>query len=202
MFTTKMNFIRFLTLSLALAPALAFAETNVPDGFVLQVLEPTGGKIVRPKGWFYVEDHHGPSYTWILSKEDASRQRYNTGVRIQTLVGVQKGTGRAPKEFVLGFIEGKKQDGAKVLKICPESDQGLFTRICLETEEGEDHILYSLFWGNRGLDVVVVSIAGAKKADWSIYAATFDRMSHFELIDMNRFEKKPETNQPPLPTRG
>ena len=33
-----------------------------PTEFVTQVLEPTGGKMLRPKDWFYVESHNGASY--------------------------------------------------------------------------------------------------------------------------------------------
>jgi hypothetical protein len=55
----------------------------------------------------------------------------------------------------------------------------------IETEEGADRILYSLFWGND-IDIAVVTTAGTKKELWDIYASTFDRMSEFELIDMER----------------
>jgi hypothetical protein len=181
---------RLLILFLAVASS-AVAQTNslAPTKFILQVLEPTGGKIQRPKDWFYTEDHHGPSYTWILSREDAHKAAYITGVRIQTLVGVKKGTGKTPKEFVEEFVRKKKQAADKVLKSCPERKQELFTRICIETEEGPYHILYSMFWGNDDLDIVVISIAGTTKELWDIYSPTFDKMSEFELIDMKRFEK-------------
>jgi hypothetical protein len=69
----------------------------------------------------------------------------------------------------------------------PGGNQGLFTRTCLETEEGPHHILYSLFWGSNGLDIAVISIAGTAKELWQTYSSTFDRMSSFELIDMKRF---------------
>jgi hypothetical protein len=59
----------------------------------------------------------------------------------------------------------------------------------LETEEGPDHILYSLFWGTNDLDIAVVSIAGTTKELWQTYAPTFHKMGSFELIDMKRFEK-------------
>jgi hypothetical protein len=65
----------------------------------------------------------------------------------------------------------------------------LFTRVCLETEEGPHHILYSLFWGTNDLDIAVVSIAGTTKELWPTYEATFNKMGEFELIDMKRFEK-------------
>jgi len=168
--------------------ASAFAEAP-PTEFVTQLLEPTGGKIARPKDWFYTEGHSGPVYTWTLSREDTTGNHpYTTGVRIQTFVGVKQGAGKTAKQFILDFVTTKKKE-AKVLKSCDETDQGLFTRICLETEEGPYHILYSLFWGSSDMDLAVVSIAGTTKGLWEIYSPTFDKMSAFELIDMKRFTK-------------
>lgn len=179
---------RLLTAVLMLISCAAFAQ-NPPSEFVTQVLEPTGGKIARPKDWFYVEGHQGPVYTWTLSREDTTGNRpYVTGVRIQTFVGVKQAAGKSAKDFLLDFVRAKKSE-AKVLKTCEETNQGLFTRVCLETEEGPYHILYSLFWGNNGVDMAVVSVAGTSKSLWDAYASTFDKMSAFELIDMKRFER-------------
>jgi hypothetical protein len=167
----------------------AYAEPESAE-FVTQVLEPTGGKIARPKDWFYSEAHHGPVYTWTLSREDTSSGRpYTTGVRIQTFVGIKDGTGKTARQFVLEFADAKKKEATSVIMTCAEQDQGLFTRTCLETEEGTYHILYSLFWGSNGLDVAVVSIAGTTKELWATFSPTFRKMSSFELIDMKRFEK-------------
>lgn|ERR1017187_1485235 len=167
-----------------------FKVEDAPTEFVTQVLEPTGGKIPRPKDWFYCEVHRGPVFDWIVSREDASGHRpYTTGVRIQTFTDVKQGTGKTAKQFILDFVFAKKKEATKIIKICDEKDQGLFTRICLETEEGKYHILYSLFWGSSGMDVAVVSVAGTTKELWDTYATTFDKMSGFELIDMKRFGK-------------
>jgi hypothetical protein len=174
---------------IATTSAQEFNFETAPTEFVPQLLEPTGGKISRPKDWFYEESHSGPSYTWILSRENSSKGPYTTGVRIQTFVGVKEGAGKTAKEFVLDFAATKRKKADKVIKSCDPKDQGLFTRICLETEEGPYHILYSLFWGTNDMDVVVVSIAGTRKELWETYSPTFDKMAAFELIDMKRFEK-------------
>jgi hypothetical protein len=175
--------IALISLTLA-APAIA---EQPPSEFVTQTLEPTGGKVLRPKSWFYAEGHRGPVFTWTLSREEITGNRpYTTGVRIQTFVGVKEGTGKTAKEFILDFVDAKKKS-AKIVDSCTEQDQGLFTRICLETEEGPHHILYSLFWGSSGMDIAVVSIAGTTKELWATYAPTFQKMGQFELIDMKRF---------------
>lgn len=166
-----------------------FAQDAVPEGFVLQILEPTGGKIVRPKDWFYTERHGGVSYSWVISKEDLEKGPYDTGVRIQTLIGVERESGKSPKEFVLDFIKKKKKEAKQIFDECEPKDQGLFTRVCLQTEERDYRILYSAFWAN-GADIVVISTAGAKIEDWSKYSEIFDQMSRFELIDIKRFETK------------
>ena len=176
-----------ITLFISATAAFGEKKPKAPREFATQILEPTGGKIRRPKGWFFTESH-GPSwFGWIVSREDPAKGSYTTGFRIQMIVGVRKGTGKSPKQFVMDYIASKKKE-ATVLKSCDPKDQGMFTRICLETEEGPHHILYSLFWGNE-LDWVVVTIAGTTKELWSTYWETFDRMGPLDLIDMSRFEK-------------
>jgi hypothetical protein len=169
----------------------AFAADTPRTEFVTQILEPTGGKISRPKDWFYHEGHHGPVYDWMLTREDTDngKKPYTTGVRIQTFTGVKEGTGKTAKQFILDFLAAKKKEAAKVIKTCEPKEQYLFTRICLETEEGPHHILYSLFWGANDLDIAVVTVAGTTKELWTTYEPAFNKMGEFELIDMKRFEK-------------
>lgn len=164
------------------------AEDAVPQGYELQVLEPLGGKILRPKGWFYSEGHRARTWMWTLSKEDThdGKNAYDTGVRIQAFAGVREATGKSPEAFLKGFLAQKKSAASKVHKECRAADQGLFTRTCLEISEGENRILYSVFWSND-IDMAVISIAGAKTADWQANAKFFDAMSAFELIDLSRF---------------
>jgi hypothetical protein len=161
-----------------------------PSEYVTQVLEPLGGKIKKPKDWHYVEEHRKHTYMWTLSLEDSKKGPYTTGVRIQAFMGIKEATGQSAKDFILDFIKSKKANpGIQIEESCEEKNLGLFTRVCLEIEEGPYHILYSLFWGND-MDVAVVSIAGTSKELWRVYAPTFDKMNTFELIDMKRFEKK------------
>jgi hypothetical protein len=160
-----------------------------PTEFVTQVLEPTGGTIPRPKGWFYTEAHRGPgSLLWTISRDGiAGGAPYTTGVRVQWLMGVLQGTGKTGKQFVLDFVAAKRRE-VKVIGTREEQDQGLFTRVGLETEEGPHRILYSLFWGNS-MDMVAISVAGTTKELWDTYSPTFDKMGAFELIDPSRFRK-------------
>lgn len=186
-----MRYLPLLILSLMIGTLPAAEE--VPEGFVMQVMEPTGGKILRPKGWFYNEGHHESAWMWTISKEDThdGEDPYDTGVRIQTFIKVQEETGQSPELFVKEFVAEKRKAADKVHKHCDEIDQGMFTRMCLEVTEGDYRILYSVFWGN-GIDMAVISIAGAKTADWKANSKFFDAMSAFELIDMKRFPDDPK----------
>lgn len=167
----------------------ATAKPVASEEFVTQILEPTGGKMPKPKSWFYNENHRGPVYDWTISKEEPSDSHpYTTGVRIQSFAKVKEGTGKTAKQFVFNFVASKKKEAAKVIRSCDEEDSGLFWRICLETEEGPYHILYSLFWGKDDLDLAVIVISGTTKELWPDYAPVFDRMSEFEFIDMTRFK--------------
>ena len=167
----------------------AFVEAP-PTEFVTQILEPTGGNILRPAGWFYRENHRGATLDWTLSREEpAERRAYTTGVRIQAFTRVESATGKTPRQFLLDLRADRARLAAKVLKTCEETEQEFFTRTCLEAEERQYHVLYSFFWGNNDMDIAVVVIAGTLKPLWETYAATFDKMSALELIDMTRFEE-------------
>ena len=174
-----------------LANSLTNSKNSKSDTieFVTQILEPTGGKIIRPKDWFYAEGHRAPVYMWTISREDSNKGRYITGVRIQIFPDVKPGTAKTAKEFILDFLASKKPEVNKIIRTCNEEKQAFFTRTCLEVEEGSDHVVYSLFWGNS-MDIAIVSIAGTTKELWNTYAPVFEKMSTFELIDMKRFEKQ------------
>lgn len=188
-----------LTIITLLASSL-HAVDKVPAGYEMQVMEPTGGKILRPKGWFYNEGHREKSFMWTISKEDThgGKDSYDTGVRIQAFASVQANTGQTPKEFVKDFLAQKKKSAKTVHRECSATDQGLFTRQCLEISEGDYRILYSVFWGND-IDIAIVSIAGAKTADWDANSKFFDAMSEFELIDMKRYPDEPKKDDAKKP---
>ena len=171
------------------APAQDLGPGEAPTEFVTQILEPTGGKLLRPKDWFYTESHNENSYTWIISREDASKAPYTTGIRIQMIVGVKKGTGKTPKTFISDYVAQKKKEAGKVVSTCGETNQDMFTRVCLETEEGPYHILYSLFWNNK-VDWVVATTAGTRKDLWDTFDPTFQKMGSMELIDLKRFQEE------------
>ncbi|RWX44261.1 hypothetical protein H206_01871 [Candidatus Electrothrix aarhusensis] len=165
----------------------------IPEGYILQVLEPFGGTIIRPQEWFYTESHRPQHYTWKVTKEDAKLGPYETGVMIQALLGIKEHTGKTPKQFVLSFIEEKKKN-AKILSESSERNVGLFTRVCLETEEEikagtisqQHHIMYSLFWEDK-MDIVAISIAGTPVDLYEKNKKILNSMNSFELIDMKRF---------------
>jgi hypothetical protein len=187
------QFILCSILMLAILPASAI---DVPAGYVLQELNPTGGEIARPKDWFYTEHHHGPVFVWTISKEDASKGPYQTGFRIQTFVGIRGGTGKSPKEFCLHFLDEKQKLASKIVSTFPEMNQGMFTRQGIEVIEPitqgkttqDYHIIYSVFWGND-TDLGVITIEGTPDALWSQYAETFKVMSAFQLYDMQKIQE-------------
>lgn len=163
--------------------------TDAPTEFVTQLLEPLGGKILRPRDWFYNEGHNGPVFLWTLSKEDTSNDHpYTTGMRIQLFMKVKEGTGKTAKQFVIDYATALQKKASEIVRSWTEERQGIFSRIGFEVEEGLHHIIYSFFWA--GTDMVVFTIAGTTKELWDTYASTFEKMSDFELIDMKRFEKK------------
>lgn len=108
---------------------LAFASAALaqepPTEFVTQILEPTGGKILRPKDWFYAERHSGSTYPWIPSREESNVSKpYITGVSTQVFPGVKAGTGKTAQQFMQEFLADRKHKAERVVRICLPHDAG------------------------------------------------------------------------------
>lgn len=151
--------------------------------YVKQILSPLGGEIQRPKDWHYKECHQGSMLCWTISREDtqATAKPYQVGTRIQVFTGIEKGTGKTAKAFMLGILERQAAAG-KVVRRIPQVDQGLFTRIGMEIIEGPYRVLYSLFWASSGGDFAVSTVSGTPTEEWEKYRPVFDTMSDFQLL--------------------
>ncbi|WMS88463.1 hypothetical protein [Pleionea litopenaei] len=171
-----------------------FLTTAMSEEFETQELKPLGGKIRKPKSWFYRESHGGPHYIWTISKEESENGEYKTGVRIQATFGIEENTEMTRERFIRSFIEMKKSQ-VEVLSECKAEEQGMFFRICLETKEpapnlGDNRyyrIQYSLFWGKE-LDLIVIQIAGTPEEYWSDYQQIFQQMRGFDIFDLSRID--------------
>lgn len=166
----------------------------VPEGFVLQSLDPLGGSILRPRDWHFNQGNSHQSVTWTISKTPPEGG-YITGVKIQLVYGVKKSIGQTPEELIKSFIDSKRQ--FKILSEREATQQGGFTRIGLETEEPQAgkkdaepfRILYSCFWNNE-LDMAAITTSGTTKDLWEEHRETFDVMAGLTLIDIKKAKSK------------
>ncbi|HUL18754.1 MAG TPA: hypothetical protein VLV29_05745 [Steroidobacteraceae bacterium] len=189
-------------LPLLFAGTLAVAQPNtapppdnggllVPEGYVLQVLGATDGRIAMPKGWFYTNAATPSGWQWTFSAEDPRAGAYETGLRIQMFMRVEQELKRSRESFATAFLEQRRKS-AHVLRDCPIQDFGSFKRQCLEVLEviGEPsgqkqfHILYTVMW-LRDMDIVAVSTFGAPPEKWDAVADITKVMSEFILIGKN-----------------
>ena len=173
----------------------------------MQVLEPTGGKIARPKGWHYSEQHGGPKYKWIVSKENPEKSPYRTGVMLQTFMGIKEATGKTPEQFCKAFLASRADAAKTVHRKFPDKKSGLFSRAGVEVEELVSHegveerhrVVYSAFWMGDA-DIAAVMSAGCPAKNWDENKKRFDVMGQIELIDMSRFVKDGKVvDTPPEP---
>lgn len=182
-----------LSVCLIFSSLVSHAEEGfpIPDGYVLQRLDPTDGRIAKPKGWFYASSGTPSGWLWTLSAEDPSKGGYETGLRIQLLVGVEKATKNSTEIFAQNFLQ-QKRNSTKVVNECPAIGQGQFMRQCIEVIEHIQrseglvpfHILYSVFWGKK-LDMVVVNTFGAPDEKWQSVAEASKVMAKAEIIGPN-----------------
>jgi len=126
-----------------------------------------------------------------LSAENPLKGGYETGLRIQLLVGVEKQTKKSRFSFTQDFF-AKKRSSTTVVRECPEIDQEKFKRQCIEVVENVErpngikayHLLYSVFWGKE-IDMVSVFTFGAPQEEWASVKDVIEIMSHVELIGPN-----------------
>jgi len=160
----------------------------VPAGYRLQVLEATDGRIAVPQDWHYAS--HGTPSGWMytFSPEDPAGE-YETGLRIQMFVGVEKALQQSRQAFAQAFLRQQRAAAVQVLKECPVEDFGKFQRQCLEVIESlphgsaemRFHILYSLMW-LKDMDIVAASTFGAPQDQWDRVKEVPRHMAEFVLI--------------------
>jgi hypothetical protein len=175
-----------LAISMAAKPGIA-----VPEGYVLQVLGGTDGRIAMPKAWHYTNGGTETGWLWTFSAEEMKDGQYETGLRIQMIMDVERRTNQSKDAFAKNFIEQKRKS-LKVIKECPVEDFGTFKRQCIEVLESIQspsgvrrfHILYSVMWLQQ-MDVVAVSTFGAPEDEWDSVADISKIMSEFVLIGEN-----------------
>ncbi|MCW5198655.1 hypothetical protein VU06_02775 [Desulfobulbus sp. F3] len=169
----------------------AYEDLPIPEGYILQYLDPTDGRIAKPKDWYYTSRGTQSGWLWTLSSENPAKGFYETGLRIQLLLGVKHVTKRSTKEFAQDFLEQKRKT-TKVICEHEPVDQGDFTRQCLEVMETLNlpegpvvfHILYSVFWGKE-MDMVLLSTFGTPEEKWQDYMSVSKIMATFDLIGPN-----------------
>jgi hypothetical protein len=190
------SLIRVISLAISLFVASLFAhanEVNVPDGFVLQRLEATDGRIAMPKDWYYRSSGTQSGWLYTFSKEKPDPY-YETGLRIQMLMDVEKKTKLTKEEFVNSNIELKKKDATEVVKDCKvPTDAGFFMRKCLEVIENirlggnpprPFRLQYSYSWA-KTMDMVVVHTFGTPIDKWDEFKDVSNMMNGAILIGPN-----------------
>ena len=119
---------------------------KIPEGFVMQVMEPTGGKILRPKDWFYYEGHRKGAWMWTITKEDTKggKEKYETGVRIQVFADVSEQTDESAEVFINQFLAQTRKAAKVVHKHCEPETLGFFERNLSRSHKGRlPHSLFS-----------------------------------------------------------
>lgn len=155
---------------------------NAPLRFVEQTLELTGGKILRPDGWFYSEHSSGSSVTWTISKENIEAgDAYETGVRVQAVFRASEALGGSPGDYLRSFAANKERTADTVISSCREEEHDGYRALCLDVIEKPYRVKYSLMWSDTQ-DYAVVLIAGTPEALWPVYSETFEKMSKIELL--------------------
>jgi hypothetical protein len=194
------NLFAFLALFIV-ATTVNAKDLVVPEGFVLQPLKETDGQVIMPKDWHFKSEGTREGWLWTFSKEDTTKGPYDTGLRIQMILGASEAIGKTHDQLAEQFISGKR-NSIEVIKDCPKEDIGDFYRQCIEvieevkigTEVRTFHILYSLMWSKK-MDMLIVSIFGTPSEEWEKNKTIISTMREFRLIGPNFGKKEQPAKQ-------
>lgn len=160
----------------------------VPDGFEVQPLDPFGGRIAKPKGWYFHSRGTPTGWLWVLAEQDPAKGKWDTGSQIQLIAQVSKKAGKSPEEFVRDTLQQIKKS-SRVLRECEVETVGEFRRQCLEVVETVDGAngkrefrhLYTLSW-HVSADMVVIALFATTPDKWESLRETHRAMSVYEVI--------------------
>ncbi|MES2298658.1 MAG: hypothetical protein V4582_16560 [Pseudomonadota bacterium] len=186
---------RFAALSAVLMLASASSQAQgaftVPDGYVLEALTPTGGKIARPKDWIVKDGRTGSGWAWTMLPEESENGHYETGLQLHAIVGIEM-TSKMTRAAYVKNVLAEKKAGAKLVRECPQSVQGRLQRQCLEVIEtierkGESKAYHMLYWGfwSDDIDIVGLFMFGAPQEQWEAFKGSAEVLSGLEFIGPN-----------------
>jgi len=170
-------------------------EIEIPEGYELQMLEPLGGKIAKPKGWFCYGGMTESGCMWVISKEKTNQGEYDTGLRIQGEWKIKERIGKTAEASANNFLDLKKRQTV-VVRECETTSVSPFLRRCVEVEEDVErgkskrkfHVVYSALWSND-MDMVVITTFGAPVEEWCTARDISEVMARFQLLDMDYIRK-------------
>ena len=170
--------------SVALPKGSRGATDEPGESWVTQKLTPFSTEVQRPKEWFFIQNHEGGNFSWVISKEKLEKagQPFETGVEIKAFHDVSKKTRKSPEDFAKEYLEklSVPKDG-KVLHQLKQKAGPLtaFTRT-LELPKGI--LATDVYWGDgKQLDVVVVVARRTPKNQWNASQPLLRKLTGFSL---------------------
>ncbi|MFT3867915.1 MAG: hypothetical protein QM715_05395 [Nibricoccus sp.] len=193
---------------LVLSSCFAIGMVEMPKGFKTQALEPLGGELLMPESWHFHGGMTQTGFLFIASKEKNAGGSYDTGFKIQGIVGIKKKTGVSAKEAAQKNLNLFEKNAKKVIRTWPELEFGYFRRIGIEVlqanaknPDDEYHVIYSFFW-NDDMDMMVASVSGAPESNWPEADKVFEVMQRFKLVDVDKLKGKTDQDSAPAETPG
>lgn len=163
----------FLILSIFLcASAGATNLLTPPNGFEVQRLEPLGGEVLKPKGWYFNVTGTKDAAVYQIAKEDPKKGQFETGLTINIIPGIRAKTGEPTTGYIPYFYNKKKKSG-RVVSTDPVTQQGKFTRfaflvdeeLTLRGKKNVHRISYCIFASDE-TDLLIMMIFGCPRDEW------------------------------------
>ncbi len=178
----------FVALSLSSLSAATAELPPPPSGYTWAEFKEIKGAFLKPEGWFLKKTGQaGGTLAYFISKEAiAAKGSFQTGLSINVLPHVSKGSGVSAVEYAARYIETARS-GKRVVLAPWARDMGPFksfgVRIHHEDAIGGDYITHHLAIGNAETDTLYLMTFESPSASWDASWKVGENMLKMFLID-------------------
>jgi len=96
-------------------------QKKVPEGFSFQILKDIGGKVLKPKGWFFERIPMGKTMAYRITQDEPNKDgEFLTGLTINVILQVPESSGISPSAYAQRFISEKSESGDVIESFKPE----------------------------------------------------------------------------------
>jgi hypothetical protein len=152
---------------------------DAPSGFAWYVFEAGDSACLRPLEWFVKTEVKGDTAALFVSKQDIDKEgKFDTGLTLNVLRGIQKKTGRAPSQYARTYLDEllAKHEDAKRFENPPQDGMPGIGAAYVDSSASPPVVIYTFLLADDARDTLRLFILEAPQEDWAAVWARGQQM--------------------------